>query len=102
MGTRLTLTTINSEMMKRGNNARLEKASGYFYFKGGDATAWIDRTVAVPAVNSLTLDQWMEEFVRLKNLNAESESTAERGKRAPGRKPRGRAEPHRQTPAAVT
>jgi len=87
MGARLTLKTINSEMMKRGHNARLEKASGYFYFKGGDATAWIDRTVAVPAVNSLTLDQWMEEFVRLKNLNAEIESTAERGKRAPVRKP---------------
>ena len=87
MGARLTLKTINSEMMKRGHNARLEKASGYFYFKGGDATAWIDRTVAVPAVNSLTLDQWMEEFVRLKNLNAEIERTAGASKRALVRKP---------------
>jgi len=87
MGARLTLKTINSEMMKRGHNARLEKASGYFYFKGGDATAWVDRTVAVPAVNSLTLDQWMEEFVRLKNLNAEIERTAGDSKPAPVRKP---------------
>jgi len=87
MGARLTLKTINSELLKRGHDARLEKASGYFYFKGGEATAWIDRTVPVPAFNSLTLEQWMEEFVRLKNLNAEIERTAGGSKRAAVRKP---------------
>ena len=87
MGARLTLKTINSELLKRGHDARLEKASGYFYFKGGEATAWIDRTVPVPTINNLTLEQWMEEFVRLKNLNAEIERTAGASRRAPVRKP---------------
>jgi len=27
---------INSELGKRGHNARLEKANGYSYFKGGE------------------------------------------------------------------
>ena len=34
---------INSELGKRGHNARLEKANGYFYFKGGEADS-INRT----------------------------------------------------------
>jgi hypothetical protein len=46
------------------------KAVGYFYFKGGKATEWIDRTV--PTLNSLSQEHWMEEFVRLKKLNAET------------------------------
>jgi hypothetical protein len=55
----LTLKAINSELTKRGYNTRLEKAAGYFCFRGGEATDWIDRTVQVPTVNSLTLEQWM-------------------------------------------
>jgi hypothetical protein len=47
----------------------LEKASGYFYFFGGEATDWLDRTVRVTTVNALTLEQWIEEFQRLKKLN---------------------------------
>jgi hypothetical protein len=71
MAVRLTVRAINSELTKRGHNARLEKASGYFYFKGGKATDWIDRTVPVSNVNALTLEQWIEEFRRLKKLNAQ-------------------------------
>ena len=66
--------------MKRGYNARLEKASDYFYFKGGEATDWIDRTVPVPNVSALTLEQWMEEFRRLKKFNAEIVRTDSGGK----------------------
>ncbi len=38
---------------------------------GPDAAAWLDGTVRVPTLSSLTLDQWIEVFVRLKKLNAE-------------------------------
>jgi len=65
----LTIKSINAGLFKRG--VRLEKASGYFYFKGGEAANWLDRTVRVPKVSSLTLDQWVGEFERLRKLNAE-------------------------------
>src|SRR5258708_5147511 len=67
---RVTLNAINDELNRRGHNARLEKASGYFYFFGGDATDWIDRTVPGTTVSALTLRQWIEEFKRVKTVNA--------------------------------
>jgi hypothetical protein len=48
MATRLTQKAINSELTKRGQNARPEKASDCF-FLGCEATDWIDRTVQVPS-----------------------------------------------------
>ncbi len=71
MAARLTLKAINDELNRRGHNARLEKASGYFYFFGGDATDWIDRTVPGTTVHSRTLEEWIAEFKRLKKVNAE-------------------------------
>ena len=68
---RLTLKEINSELAKRGHGARLVKAPGYFYFFGGEAADWLDRTVRVPTLSSLTLAQWLAEFQRLKKLNAD-------------------------------
>jgi hypothetical protein len=41
----LTLKKVNVELTRRCHNARLEKAGDYFYFKGGEATDWLDRTV---------------------------------------------------------
>jgi len=41
----LTVRAINSQLSKREHNARLENSTGYFYFKGGEATEWINRTV---------------------------------------------------------
>ncbi len=66
---RITLQTINRELAKRGHNSMLAKGGDYFYFWFGEATDWIDRTVRVPTVNSLTLDQWVEEFKKLKQKN---------------------------------
>ena len=40
---RLMLKAINDELAKRGHTARLAKASGYFYFEGGEAEEWLDR-----------------------------------------------------------
>lgn len=67
----LHLKTVNEELARRGHTAKLAKASGYFYFEGGDAADWLDRTVGVRTINSLSLKEWAEEFERLKKLNAQ-------------------------------
>ncbi|MGO4884093.1 MAG: hypothetical protein ACLP59_25225 [Bryobacteraceae bacterium] len=67
----LTLKAINAELANRGHAARLEKSGDYFYFLGGEADDWLDRTVQVPKVSSLTLDQWIAEFGKLKKRNVE-------------------------------
>jgi hypothetical protein len=66
---RVTLKTVNDRLAELGYDARLEKGDGYFYFSGGEAMDWLDRTVKVPILSSLTLDQWVDEFRRLKKLN---------------------------------
>ena len=66
---RVTLKAINEELMRRGPTARLERGRGYFYFHLGEAAGWLDRTVRVPSVNSLSPKQWLDEFERLKKLN---------------------------------
>jgi hypothetical protein len=77
----LTLKAINDELARRGYSARLEKASGYFYFLGGEAEDWLDRTVGLRTINSLTLKQWIEEFRRLKALNERILRTAKAGRK---------------------
>jgi hypothetical protein len=93
MAARVTLKAINDELSRRGHNARLEKASGYFYFFGGEATDWIDRTVQMTTVNALTLAQWVEEFRRLKRMNQEI-------MRKPGRGHKGKTQQGSMVPAA--
>jgi len=44
----LTLKIINTELAKRGLTAELARGDGYFYFLGGEALDWLDRTVRVP------------------------------------------------------
>jgi len=68
---RVTLKAINDELAKRGHTARLAKGYGYFYFQFGEAADWLDRTVRVPKISSLTLAEWIAEFHRLKKWNAE-------------------------------
>src|SRR5882757_9089430 len=84
MAARVTLKAVNDELARRGHHARLEKASGYFYFWTEDAADWIDRTVRVEKISALTLDQWVAEYVRLRKLNAElvGKGRAKRGTRA--------------------
>ena len=68
---RITLKAINDDLARLGAGERLARASGYFYFEFGEATEWLDRTVRVPTVNALTLEQWLAEHQRLKKLNQE-------------------------------
>jgi len=67
----LTLKAVNAELAKRGHTALLENGGGYFYFVGGETADWLDRTVQVPKVSSMTLEQWVEEFDKLTKRNAE-------------------------------
>ena len=68
---RVTLKAINEELARLGSTAQLTKGDGYFYFWLGEAAEWLDRTVRVPTLGSLTLPQWVAEFRRLKKLNQE-------------------------------
>jgi hypothetical protein len=65
----LTLKAINDELAKRGYTARLAKSTGYFYFQFGEAVFWLDRTVNVPTLESLTLPEWITEFELLRRFN---------------------------------
>jgi hypothetical protein len=69
-GMRISLKAINNELERRGAQAALTRGDGYFYFWGGQATDWLDRTVRVPTLHSLTLEQWIEQYrvLREKNL----------------------------------
>ena len=65
----LTLKKITDELKRLGHDVHIEKGDGYFYFWKGDANNWLDRTVNVPKVSSLTLEQWVAQYDRLKKLN---------------------------------
>jgi len=68
-GVRLSLKTINEELKRLSSRAVLTKADGYFYFQGGDATDWLDRTVRVATLHSLSLEQWIGHYRELKAKN---------------------------------
>ena len=63
---RLTLKAVNAELARRGHRALLAKGDGYFYFSSGEATDWLDRTVRVSKLSDFTVEQWVQEFERLK------------------------------------
>ena len=68
---RVTLKTIDDEFRRLGHDVHVEKGDGYFNYWKGEANGWLDRTVNVPKVSSLTLEQWIDEFNRLKKVNEE-------------------------------
>jgi hypothetical protein len=86
---RLTLKAINAELVKRGHQAMLEKGDDYFYFRSGEAVDWLDRTVTVPTVSSLTLDQWMQAFRDLQKKNAVIRRSGKLARRLKGTDPAG-------------
>jgi hypothetical protein len=65
----LSLKTVNEELARLGRSERLAKADNYFYFTGGTADEWLDKTVGVRTLNTLTLKEWIAEFKRLQALN---------------------------------
>jgi hypothetical protein len=71
MPTRITLKAVNEELARNGINATLAKGDGYFYFTSGEAADWLDNTVRVPTLSSLSLANWVGEFRRRRELNAQ-------------------------------
>jgi hypothetical protein len=82
MAARVTIKAVNDELARLGYQARLEKASGYFYFWTGEASGWIDATVPVGKISALTMEQWIAEYKRLKKVNAEIMRSPKAVKRA--------------------
>lgn len=75
---RITLAAVNVEFAKRGIQAVLMKGGGYFYFQSKEAAVWLDRTVRVPKISDLSLEEWIGEYQRLKKLHAEIRRTAKK------------------------
>ena len=75
---RLHLKIVNDELKRLGHSATLAKGNGYFYFQSGEAEEWLDRTVGVRTINSMTLKEWIAEFRRLQALNRQMLETARR------------------------
>jgi hypothetical protein len=44
---RVTLKSVNDRLGELCIKAMLKKGDGYFYFSGGEASDWLDRTVKV-------------------------------------------------------
>ena len=76
MAGRLSLKDVNEELARRGHKAELRKGDNYFYFAGGEAAEWLDTSVGVRTLNTLTLKEWVEEFVRLQQVNRQILGTA--------------------------
>jgi hypothetical protein len=72
---RVTIQSINDALAPLAKNVHLTKGDGYFYFDGGEAADWLDKTVTVPTLSSVTLEQWLTEYRRLAKLNRELLST---------------------------
>ena len=68
---RVTLKAVNAELARNGHRSMLVSGDGYFYFRGGEAADWLDRTVRVPTLSSLTMDGWMQAFQDLKKKNVQ-------------------------------
>jgi len=66
---RRSLKATNGELERLGCDAVLARGDGYFYFRSGEATGWLDRTVRVRTLQSLTRDQWIEQYRILKQKN---------------------------------
>ena len=71
----LLLKTVNGELERRGVRALLARGDGYFYFWGGDAIGWCERTIRVPTLQSLTIEQWIERYYHLKEKNRQARIT---------------------------
>jgi hypothetical protein len=96
---RLTLKTVNEKLAHLGAKAKLAKGAGYFFFRGGEADDWIDRTVAAPTIGSLTLEHWLNEYKRLKALNDHMvKATRQASPRRAKTESRGHAAPPREVP----
>jgi hypothetical protein len=96
---RVTLKTVNQELAKLGTKAELAKGAGYFLFRGGETDEWIDRTVRAATIGSLTMEEWLNEYQRLKTLNDDMLNAARHAPPKPAKREKeGAAKPAQSAP----
>ncbi len=66
---RVTAATVNAELKRLGFEERLVRGRGYYYFCEGNAHMWPSCSIHVYQANSMTLEQWIEEYHSLKNAD---------------------------------
>ena len=64
--------------------AVLARGDDHFYLFGGEAADWLESTVRVHTVDALTLDEWVEQFKKLREGNRQLMGRA-------GKKPKSRS-----------
>jgi hypothetical protein len=62
---------VNAALAAHGHDAILVKAGGYFFFRGPEVNAWLDRTVQIPKISDLSVEEWLRAFLDLKRKNQE-------------------------------
>jgi hypothetical protein len=90
---RVTLKSVNEKLAAIGAKTELAKGAGYFLFRGGEAEEWIDRTVRVPIISALTMEQWIGEYEGLKALNEDMTKAAKQAPSKPAQPEKHRVEP---------
>jgi hypothetical protein len=90
---RVTLKSVNEKLAAIGAKTELAKGAGYFLFRGGEAEEWIDRTVRVPIISALTMEQWIGEYERLKALNEDMTKAPKQAPSKPAQPEKHRVEP---------
>lgn len=51
------------------STTKFARGDGYFYVWLGDGTGWLDRTIQVPTVSSLTIERCIDEVRKLRETN---------------------------------
>ena len=62
-----TVARVNVALRKLGVQERLVRGKGYHYFAGGRACDWPETAVWVYLSESLTVQEWLDEYCRLRN-----------------------------------
>jgi hypothetical protein len=57
---------VNRELARRGEQPRLRRGRGYYYFSGAQAASWPSSGVMVNRADQLTVDEWLEAYEQLK------------------------------------
>lgn len=69
MTSRVTLRSVSAAIAAAGGAETLERGSGYFYFADGSSAHWPQTAVYVNRLRALTVEQWVDEWRRLRSAD---------------------------------
>jgi hypothetical protein len=64
---RVTIAKINQAIIKAGYKAEIFKGKDYYYFAGDSVKSCQSTSVMTNSLNSLTIEQWIEELESIVN-----------------------------------